>query len=910
MAQNVSAIHGDKNRNRLNMTYFPKGLHMIRNLSRALPIFLACAATSSAVGIAAPAKPAAKPATKPAAKPAEVTSARAMPALFRNSSASKITAVLAENGEVKMPVVISANASEETKGIAQELASYLGKISGADFKVETGDGTSGIVIGTIKDFPLPALDKALAVNGADGEEAFAIRTREKRIVLLAPTVLGVRHAAYRFLDILGVRWFFPAKHWEVVPQREKLTFNRDETDRPTILNRGVWVSWGFFGDTPAKQWEREHGKARSIDEYSAWSRHNAQGGSFGINTGHAWFEIIKNNPKLAEHPEYFPLIGGKRQVHWEAKLEMSNPAVRQVFVDYALAYFKANPDADMVSLDPTDGGGWSESAESAAMGTVSDQLFTMVNQVAREVKKKYPGKMVGLLAYNYHAMPPKFDLEDNIYIQLPTAFVQGKYTLDDLLELWPKKAKNFGVYDYYSVWLWRRDFLPGGTAANVPGLIAGIRNFAKIGVTSISAESGNDWGLSGRGYYMAAKLMWNPDADDAAISQDFYDKAFGKGSAAMKRYYERVEGANKNRLSRNTYALALRDVDEAGKAAKDDAQATARIDDIKQYLRYQHLNWEWDRVNTTDQITPEKQKAWLAREVQTYRERFSYMTHFAAQWQQGYISFDDVAKYPEAFADGKPFTRAERDAQWAEMMKAYKSLDFPERTFSTDLVPVNFPANAVPANAGAETRQHFPGRAGFLIYSDGTPTSVTIQTDLLPGFADRPEARWTLANTKNEEVAKGRMLLDGKSHELKWNLPAGNYGLDFDGAQGSWTLIAPKDQPVSQMLLKQWPRNQMPTVQDMYFYVPKGTKQITLAWIAAPLKLIAANGEEAKMSAQVDDTYVYDVPAGQDGKVWKTPQFALGHLWFANVPNILSASPGALLIPRDVVKADGLTIRK
>lgn len=815
------------------------------------------------------------------------------------SARSAETAQLAQNGRALMPIVVAADASEGVKALAEEVRGYLSRIAGAEFKVETGDGKSGIVLGTLAQFPDAALNKPLEIRGVNGREAFAIRTSQKGVRLIAAEERGIPYAAYRFLELLGVRWFFPAKHWEVVPSQANLTFNTDQSDRPVLLNRSIWASWGFFGDTPDKRWNREPGNSRSATDYVLWGRHNLQGGSMQVNTGHAWQDIIKiNNEEFVKHPEYYAMVGGKRPASWESKFEISNPGVRKLVVDYALNYFKNNPTADMVSVDPSDGGGHSESPEAQALGSISDQVFGLANEVAREVQKKYPGKMVGLLAYNYHAMPPTFALEPNVYVQMPTAFIQGKYTLDDLIELWPQKAKSMGFYDYYSVWLWRRDFLPGGTAANAPAMQPGIQNFVKHGGTSISAESGNDWGLSGRGYYLGAKLMWDPNADVEAISKDFYQKAFGAGAAAMQRYYERVEGANKARLSRNTYALALRDVDEAGRAAANDPASTARIDDIKQYLRYQHLNWEWERVNITTAITPEKEKAWNDRIEQTFRERFSYMTHFAAQLANGYADWDHIAKHPEMFPD-KPYSRAERDAQWREMLATYKPLELHERDFSAELVAARLPGPAV------ETRQHFAGRAGFRFASKGEPIEITIQTDALPGFEGRPDARYTFEDINGKVVARGRMQIDGKANTLKWDVPAGTYALDFDGAQGSWTLIAPPNRAVTTMLLKQWPRNQMAPVQDMYFYVPKGTRQIELA-TTSPLKVADPSGTEAAPKASYDDTVIYEVPVGMDGKAWKLPQFALGHLWFHNVPNHIAASPGALLVPRDVAQSDGL----
>ncbi|MEO6906317.1 MAG: DUF4838 domain-containing protein, partial [Abditibacteriaceae bacterium] len=557
-------------------------------------------------------------------------------------------------------------------------------------------------------------------------------------------------------------------------------------------------------------------------------------------------------------------------------------------------------------VDPSDGGGHSESPESQKLGSVSDAVFGMANEVARMLQKEYPGKMVGLLAYNFHAVPPSFPLEPNVYVQLPTAFVQGKYSLDDLIDLWPKEAKNFGFYDYYSVWLWHHDMLPGGTAANVPALAAKIKAWATLGVSSISAESGNDWGLSGRGYYIAAQLMWNPNADVAALSKDFYEKAFDAGAPAMQRYYELVEGANKARLSRNTYALALRDVEEAGKLAANDEGATRRIDDIKQYLRYINLNWEWDRVNTPDtynKSTPAKEVAWNARVEQTYRERFSYMTHFAAQLANGYANWDEIKAHPELFPD-KPFTKTERDAQWQEMLETYQPLEVHEKDFSRDLVAVDFPIQA-----GAETTQHFAGRAGFWFATNGKPLQYTIKTDVLDNFQNRPDARWTLADSTGKTIKQGRMQLDGQSQKFSFDIPVGTYSLDFDGQQGSWTLLADKSTSVSPMLLKQWPRTQEGG-QDMYFYVPKGTKQIELSWPGAPLQPMDSNSDVAKLLNSNDDFYVYEVPSGSDGGLWALSNFSLGQLWFYNVPNYLAASTQALLVPREVAETDGLKIRK
>ncbi len=107
-------------------------------------------------------------------------------------------AVLAENGRARMPVVIASTASAATKQVAAELASFLGRISEADFAVTVGDGSVGIVLGTIAEFPDAALTAPLEIRDTyDGREAFVIRSEPGRVRLIGATDLAASHAAFR-----------------------------------------------------------------------------------------------------------------------------------------------------------------------------------------------------------------------------------------------------------------------------------------------------------------------------------------------------------------------------------------------------------------------------------------------------------------------------------------------------------------------------------------------------------------------------------------------------------------------------------------------------------------------------------------------------------------------------------------
>ena len=139
-------------------------------------------------------------------------------------------------------------------------------MAGAAFEVRTGDGSSGIVVGTLAEFPDAALDGPLTIRDHyDGREAYVIRTDPERVRLIGATDLGASLAAFRFLELLGCRWFFPAPEWEVVPSSPELKFDAEETDRPTILSRRIWYGWGFFHDRPAPK----SGTRPAVPQYTA-----------------------------------------------------------------------------------------------------------------------------------------------------------------------------------------------------------------------------------------------------------------------------------------------------------------------------------------------------------------------------------------------------------------------------------------------------------------------------------------------------------------------------------------------------------------------------------------------------------------------------------------------------------------
>lgn len=821
--------------------------------------------------------------------------------------------VLARGGQARCRIVLARDAGPELRETADDLARTLTRISGAPFAVTVdAGGSAGIFLGTRAHFPrfvTPDVARALAMrNRYDGVEAYAIRTRRDGVLLLGNTAPGATHAAYRLLHALGCRWFFPAQAWTVIPRADPLAVDLRVDDRPALLARRIWYEYAFVDNPLRDDAERD---------YRAWARRNGMAASFTPVLAHAWHVIVSRRQALFDaHPEWFSLVNGKRDPS-RLKFCISNPEVRRVVVDYAVRYFTEHPDADMVSLEPSDGGGHCECDACRRLGSISDAVFLLVNEAARAVRARYPGKMVGCLAYNLHSAPPSFPLEPNVYVQLTNGFTFGKLTFAELLERWAKiGSARFGVYEYYSVHAWDHD-LPGvSRASSIPYLAASIRRYARLGATSLDCEAGNNWGLHGRGYYLANRLMWNPAADVAALSRDFYAKAFGPAAAPMQRYYarldwDRLDSASAPLLGEDLYARALRDLAEATRLAAGRPDVLARLDALKSYWRYVQLREDGDRA--TDPAA--KKALYLAALTHAYRDRYLYMNHWEAlrcEWTPQLVEeFKEPTWHWQHAPAGEqpwrveaPYTPEERAAFFADLLARYRpGAEIPVRAFSRELAPVVF-AGLPPQ----PSRYWFGGLATFAVCSlDGAPVRCTLTTATF-GYGDTlPDLRYTLTDARGRTVAAGRLSTDARPHVLALAVPKpGCYWLDVDDSSAGWNLDVPADQRFSLALRRDRFHSHYGAWTPLYFYVPKGTREIVYYANCNPHQVVRPDGVVAR-EVNAQPAYIrVPVPPGMDGKPWSFLNLIPRHLWLCNVPNYLSRSPAGLLVPREVAVADGL----
>ncbi len=155
------------------------------------------------------------------------------------------TSELAKDHRALLPVVVGTGASAATKAAASDLAQYLGRMSGAEFQIETGHGSQGIVLGCPTDFArLPT--SAQFDSGPFEREVYVLRSHPQGLYLLGATDLAVTHAVWDLLYRLGYRQFFPGETWEVVPNVSHLRIAVDDRQAwARQYNRPLYL--GEFG---------------------------------------------------------------------------------------------------------------------------------------------------------------------------------------------------------------------------------------------------------------------------------------------------------------------------------------------------------------------------------------------------------------------------------------------------------------------------------------------------------------------------------------------------------------------------------------------------------------------------------------------------------------------------------------
>lgn len=597
-----------------------------------------------------------------------------------NTAVSQVF-VMARDQNALVPVIVGHSASVRVHQAAKSLADYLGKIGDTTFEIATGDGTHGIAVGVFSDFPDLAMGKDLQSETIAQRERYLLRSHTDGLYIIGATETAVENAVWDLLHRFGYRQFFPGPTWEIIPKTKTIEIDINAEEQPDYLSRQIWYAWGT--------WDYNN------DYYQKWSERNRmRNEGFQLNTGHAYDSIIRAYAaEFEDHPDYLcPLDNGRKST----KFRIMNPDLQQLVVRYALKFFETHPQADSVSVDPSDGGGWCEEKLSGQPISVSDRVLFLANQVAAALHEKYPEKYVAFYAYYHHSPPPNtVHARPKVIVNVATAFITGGYTVDQLIEGWRKMGvQTFGIREYYNVNTWERD-LPGRSrGSNLDYLTTTIPHFHALGARFLNAQSGDSWAPDGLGHYFASRLLWDIENSKHrdAIIDDFLTQSFGPARGPMAKFYTLINGANKPVLSQDLVGRMYRLLEEATKLTED-PKIQARLDDLTLYTRYVELF----RAYQTAQGA-ERQHAFEQVIRHAYRMRRTMMIHTKGLYRD-LIQRDksvaipagatwDVPEPQNPWKSSEPFTTAELQKMRDEGIARNALLAWMPVTYSQRLVPL------------------------------------------------------------------------------------------------------------------------------------------------------------------------------------------------------------------------------
>ena len=333
---------------------------------------------------------------------------------------------------------------------------------------------------------------------------------------------------------------------------------RWQRDRASLPER--WFAPGPMGREPG-QASPPPGPAAFLSRHigglgspaaAAWAQHNhlTPALSFSHNLGSVFPPTL-----FAAHPDYFPLVNGKREqpsaqsYSWNP--DLSRPDVALHAARVARDAFVAEPGRVSFSLGVNDGLLYGESPELLAAVSplrwfrgrpdYANLTFRFMNRAAEALAPSHPDKFLGTLAYYWEENTPDFPVHPQVLPFLTAdrsqgydpAFWQEEFSLQ---ERWAKAGpRRLGLYDYlYGV---------GFVVPRVhPRLIAeNLRHARTVGFTDYYCEATPNWGIDGPMMWLVAQLLSDPNQNVDGLLDEYYGRYFQESAAPMRRFFERCE---------------------------------------------------------------------------------------------------------------------------------------------------------------------------------------------------------------------------------------------------------------------------------------------------------------------------------------------------------------------------------
>jgi hypothetical protein len=521
-------------------------------------------------------------------------------------------ATLVENSKPLATIVIAPDANEKVRHAADELRTYIEKISGARLAVTSDtqkiDGAL-ILVGHSALTDALAIDIPSSLTSGRRDEGFVIVCKDNRLVLAGNNrepYHGTEYAVYDFLRSLGVRWFMPGEYGEIVPRSATIRVpEMSVREKPDFAMRNWWChTSGTMGVTEA-----------------LWKLRNKMGGKelFDIPGDSSVRGIVASADLIKTRPDLFAAeADGTRNPYLP---NLSNPEAVKIAAEKIKKQLREKG-GNSFGFAPDDGQPRDFSSTTSARNqgfvslsgragvpaevSISEEWFRFVNDVAAEVRKEFPDAYIATNGYANRDIPPQgVKLDDHLVVMFAAIWSCTLHAYDDehcwlkerqgrMLRRWCELCPNVWVYGYaYNMLVSGLTPLPEFTKLR--------RDFPlmkKWGVMGFNDETRNIWAEPGiASKYLRAQLEWNANADVDAILDDFFTHWYGAAAAPMKAFYFALDKAftgtsihgHEDRIMPEIYTPALLEI---LKRHLEEAERLADSDRTKTHVRADRLIYE------------------------------------------------------------------------------------------------------------------------------------------------------------------------------------------------------------------------------------------------------------------------------------------------------------------------------
>ncbi len=446
---------------------------------------------------------------------------------------------IVKNGESEFSIVTPDNADECILTAADELHTYIEKISGADLPC-------------ITESKLEEGEKAIVLdNGCTeiGEDGFLLFSNGDYLLINGSDSRGTLYGVYTLLEeYFGVRWFTPTL--ETVPESKDIIVDAN-------INRFVEPSFVLRRNESAGG--NDTFRARKKMNVSFWNEMPEYGGALTYVLWDVTLDVLVPDALFAEHPEYFAMNpdGTRTTDH----VCLSNPEVLPIAVENARKAMRECPreTTDHIHIGQKDNSNYChcESCEKLyeKYGSISAPTLIFTNKFADALDDEFPEFTFTFYAYGETERPPE-DLtlrcNENVVPVLcglhkacrshpltecgaqdgdesfENLYGNTNATIAEDFANWVKIADRTYIYDYTINFLNTAQFF-----SNFETLQSTMKYMHDIGITGYvyNCGDGHYAAFNDLRNYLLRKIQWDVDCDVEYHMTDFIKAYYGEAAA-------------------------------------------------------------------------------------------------------------------------------------------------------------------------------------------------------------------------------------------------------------------------------------------------------------------------------------------------------------------------------------------